>query len=78
MRPEFQGNLRVDGLVFDSDVKITTATGQLVAQGTSVGGTFTWNLRDLRGRRVNTGVYYIIASDANGKEGVAGKFVVVK
>lgn len=78
VRPEFQGNLRVDGLVFDSDVKITTATGQLVAQGTSVGGTFTWNLRDLRGRRVNTGVYYIIASDANGKEGVAGKFVVVK
>ena len=49
-----------------------------MAQGTSVGGTFTWNLRDLRGRRVNTGVYYIIASDANGKEGVAGKFVVVK
>ncbi len=78
VRPEFQGLLRVDGLVYDSDVKITTATGQLVAQGTSVGGTFTWNLRDLRGRRVNTGVYYIIASDANGKEGVAGKFVVVK
>lgn len=78
VRPDFEGNLRVDGLSFNSDVKITTVTGQLVAQGSSQGGTFTWNLLDKRGNRVSTGVYYVIAADENGKKGAVAKFVVIK
>ncbi len=78
VRPTFEGNLRVDGLSFDSDVKITTVSGQVVAQGKSVGGTFTWNLRDNRGRRVGTGVYHVVASDQDGKSGAVAKFVVIK
>lgn len=78
VRPAFEGSLRVDGLSFDSDVKITTVSGQVVAQGKSVGGTFTWNLRDNRGRRVGTGVYHVIASDQEGKNGAVAKFVVIK
>ena len=78
VRPTFEGNLRIDGLSYDSDVKITTTSGQVVAQGKSVGGTFTWNLQDNRGRRVGTGVYHVIASDQEGKNGAVAKFVVIK
>lgn len=78
VRPEFSGNLRIDGLAWNSDVKITTVSGQLVAQGTSVGGTFTWNLKDKRNNRVATGVYYVIASNESGKKGAVAKFVVIK
>lgn len=77
VRPDFRGNLRVDGLSYNSDVKITTVSGQLVAQGNSEGGTFTWDLRNLRGHRVPTGVYYVIASDEEGKKGAVAKFVVI-
>ena len=76
--PTFTGKVRIDGLTENSDVKITTVTGQVVAQGTSLGGTFTWDLRDMRGRHVSSGVYYVIAANEDGSEGVAGKFVVIK
>jgi hypothetical protein len=59
-------------------VKITTVSGQVVAQGRSVGGTFTWNLRDKSGRHVSTGVYYVVAADEAGKKGAVAKFLVVK
>lgn len=78
VHPNFEGNLRVDGLSFNSDVKITTVSGQVVAQGQSVGGTFIWNLRDSRGKRVATGIYYVIASNEEGKEAAVAKFLVVK
>jgi len=78
VRPNFEGNVRVDGLSFDCDVKITTVSGQVVAQGRSVGGTFTWNLRDKSGDHVSTGVYYVIAADETGKKGAVAKFLVVK
>ena len=78
IRPNYEGNLRVDGLSYDSDVKITTVSGQVIAQGKSVGGTFTWDLRTNQGRRVGTGIYYVVASNQEGKQGAVAKFLVVK
>ncbi|MBQ8098097.1 MAG: regulator [Bacteroidaceae bacterium] len=78
VRPTYEGQLRVDGLSFNSDVKITTTTGQVVAQGQSVGGTYTWNLLNRKGERVGTGIYYVIASDEAGNKGAVAKFLVVK
>lgn len=77
VRPEFSGNVRIEGLTFGSDVKITTVNGVVIAQGRSEGGTFTWNLRDLRGEHVNTGVYYVVVSNEGGTEGISGKIVVI-
>jgi len=76
-RPEYSGNVRIEGLTFESDVKITTVNGAVVAQGKSVGGTFTWNLCDVRGQRVNTGVYYVVVSNQNGSDGIVGKITVI-
>ena len=78
VRPEYTGRIRVTGFTSDSDVKITTVSGQVVAQGTSLGGTFTWNGRDSQGKRVATGIYYVIGSDAEGKNGIVAKILIVK
>lgn len=78
VRPEYDGKIRITGFTQDSDVKITTTSGILVTQGTSLGGTFVWDGRDSRGKRVATGIYHIIASDAEGKKGVVAKILVVK
>lgn len=74
----YNGLITVRGLSFDADVKILTISGKLVAQGRSNGGTFTWNGRDLEGRRVASGVYMIATATQDGKSGVVAKVAIVR
>ena len=76
--PDFEGNVTICGLKADSDVRIVSTDGHVVAQGTSLGGSFTWNIRDHSGRRVPTGVYFVLAIDEEGRKGIATKVTVIK
>ena len=78
VRPEYSGPITVTGMMYDSDVKIVTVAGHLVYQGTSIGGQFVWNGCDSRGRRVPSGVYMVLASNQEGKEGIVTKIVVIR
>ena len=73
----YEGLITVVGLTRDADVKILTVNGQLVAQGRSNGGTFTWDGRDGRGRRVASGVYMVATATSEGKKGVVCKIAVI-
>lgn len=77
VRPEHDGRVTVRGLTADADVKVTDAAGNAVAGGRSVGGTYIWDGRTRSGRRAASGVYYIMISTADGKEGIAAKVVVI-
>lgn len=77
VRPEHNGNIVLSGLTADADVKVTTVNGQVVASGISVGGTFVWDGRNLRGQRVASGVYYFMIATSNGKTGIVGSVVVI-
>lgn len=77
VRPEYHGRIVVSGLTDGADVKVTTASGIVVAGGVSNGGTFVWDGCNTNGRRVATGVYYIMVSTADGKKGIATKIVVI-
>ena len=74
----YNGVITVRGLSRDADVKILTIFGRLVAEGRSNGGTFTWDGRDLSGRRVATGVYMIATAKSDGSKGVVAKIAVVR
>lgn len=76
--PGFTGLITVTGLTFDADVKILTASGALVRQGRSNGGTFTWDGRDMDGREVASGVYSIATATQDGKKGAVCKLAVVR
>lgn len=74
----YDGLITVVGLSLDADVKILSASGQLVAQGRSNGGTFTWDGRDRSGKRVASGVYMVAAATSDGKKGTVCKIAVIK
>ena len=73
----YDGLITVVGLSFDADVKILSTSGQLVAQGRSNGGTFTWNGRDRCGKRVACGIYLVAAATSDGKKGTVCKIAII-
>ncbi len=75
--PEYTGLITIVGLSYNADVKITTATGYLVAEGRSTGGTFTWNGHDRDGKRVASGVYNVVTAKQDGSKGTVCKVAVI-
>ena len=78
VRPEYQGNVHITGLMFNSIVKIVSASGKLVAEGVSAGGEFSWNCCYQTGRRVASGIYYALCTDEEGNEGACAKILIIK
>ena len=75
-RPEFDGPITIQGIRFDSDVRITDVAGNLIFKTTSNGGTATWDGRTLLGENVVTGVYLIWVAPNNSKGRFVGKVVI--
>ncbi len=78
VKPDYTGPIAVRGLSRDSEVKIISSSGQLVWSGISAGGTFTWNGCNKSGRRVASGVYHVVANNAEGKNAIVTRIVVVR
>lgn len=78
VRPEYNGDVNVTGLMYNSDVKIVNAAGKLVYSGTSNGGMFTWNCCNSSGKKCVSGIYYALCTDENGKEGACAKILIIK
>jgi len=72
-------NLRIDGLVENSSVKIITLTGDVVAEFDSPGGKIaSWDGKDKRGNYVPSGVYIVVGFNKDGSKVGKGKLAVVK
>ena len=76
-RPEFDGFITIQGIKYNSDVKITDIAGNLVYKTTSNGGTAVWNGNNLNGEKVKTGVYLIWTASNEGKGRKVGKVTVI-
>ncbi|MDJ0365693.1 hypothetical protein QMK33_11065 [Hymenobacter sp. H14-R3] len=77
VRPEFAGTVGISGVVNNAQVRITDVAGHLVYSTRAAGGTVTWNLADTAGRRVRSGIYLILTSDAEGKNTCVSKVAVL-
>jgi hypothetical protein len=77
VRTDFTGQVGISGLANNAVIKITDVTGKLVYQTRANGGTLTWNLADYNGRKVQSGVYMVLSSDADGKNACISKIAVV-
>lgn len=62
VRPDYTGWITITGLMDNSLVKIVDSAGNLVYQAQSEGGSLSWDGCNLEGRRVRSGVYFIMAS----------------
>lgn len=76
--PAYNGPITIDGLTRDSEIKITTSTGQLIASGVSAGGRYVWDGLTHDGRRPASGVYQIIANTKEGKKAVVARIVMIR
>lgn len=78
VRPDFEGNIVIDGLAYQSDIKITDVSGNLVYSGRSNGGRAVWNGLTEDGQRVSTGIYLVFASKLDGSATNVGKIAFIR
>jgi hypothetical protein len=78
VRPGFLGPITIQGIRFDSDVKVTDVAGNLIYKTTSNGGTATWDGNNLEGKPVASGVYFIWTAQNEEKGKKVGKVLVVR
>ena len=93
VKEDYEGCIAVRGLVDNATVRITDVNGTLVfsaqagvsqsaecdmtAQPGVYGGQVVWNGKNFDGRKANTGVYLVYASDADGNEKVVTKILII-
>lgn len=78
VKPDYTGDITIVGLTYDADVKIVTVNGTLVAEGRSLGGSFSWDGCDLDGKRVASGVYFVQTATSTGDKGTVCKVAIVR
>ena len=74
----YTGPISIKGLVTDADVRITDVAGQLVYHTTAYGGQAVWNGIDYTGRRPQSGVYLVFATNKDGTQTYSGKIVFMQ
>lgn len=78
VRPEFNGQITVTGLMEKTQVRITDLNGNAVVSGTSLGGQFSWNGWLKSGKKAASGVYLVFCASEDGAEYQACKFMIVR
>ena len=79
VKPNYFGPVTIQGIRYDSDVKVTDIAGNLIYRTTSNGGTATWNGENVQGEKVPTGVYLIwTATNSEGRDRKVGKVMVIR
>lgn len=78
VRPDFEGQIGIEGLVENAFVKITDMAGNLVYETRANGGTAVWSGKTLAGGRVETGIYLIFSANKKGEETLVSRLAVVK
>lgn len=75
---DYFNDVTIRGLAEETVVRITDLRGNLVHETMSNGGSALWNLCNQNGRRVETGIYLIQCTTADGITRNVGKIHVVK
>ena len=78
VRPEYVGPVFISNLVDGSNVKITDVSGALVWETQAQGGQVIWDGSNLEHRKVNTGVYLVFVTNADGSQKKTGKILFVR
>ena len=78
VRPEFNGNVAVTGLMDKSNVKITDIEGNLVHEAIAEGGTILWDTKAFGKHKVASGVYMVLISSDDGLETKVKKVMIIR
>jgi len=78
VRPNYNGNIIIKGLVDGANIKITDISGNLVDENTVKGGTYEWNQTAFGKHRVASGVYIVMVTTKDGDESTVEKVMIVR
>ena len=78
VRPDYQGTVKIAGLLDKASVKITDIGGNLVYETTSQGGTIEWDTTAFGKHKVASGVYMIFISAQDGAETKVKKVMIIR
>ncbi len=78
VRPHFTGNVVIKGLANNAKVKITDVNGNLLFEGIARGGAIEWDQRNLRGKKVASGVYLALMLNESNLITATTKFAIVR
>lgn len=77
VRPDYEGEIGIKGLVPNAEVKITDITGNVIYETFSKGTTATWDGNSLNGKRAQTGVYIVFSVADDGEEKEVAKILFI-
>ncbi|WP_343705705.1 T9SS type A sorting domain-containing protein [Flavobacterium sp.] len=78
VRPNYNGTVKVAGLIDKANVKITDIEGNLVYEITSSGGTIEWDTTAFGKYKVASGVYIVFISAEDGGETKVKKVMIIR
>ncbi len=78
VRPEYEGTVKISGLLNKATVKITDIEGNLVYETTSEGGTIEWDTTAFGKHKVASGVYMVFISAQDGVETKVKKIMIIR
>jgi len=78
VRPEYEGTVKISGLLNKAIIKITDIEGNLVYETTSEGGTIEWDTTAFGKHKVASGVYMIFISAQDGVETKVKKVMIIR
>ena len=74
--PNYNGSMAVNGLVRNSEVRITDLAGNIIYKTTAPGGQVVWDLNTLNGNKARPGVYLVYVSTLDGTQKAISKVLV--
>ncbi len=78
VRPEYEGTVKITGLLDKANIKITDIEGNLVYETISQGGTIEWDTRAFGKYKVASGVYMIFIAAQDGLETKVKKVMIIR
>ncbi|NDI99545.1 T9SS type A sorting domain-containing protein [Flavobacterium sp. LaA7.5] len=78
VRPGFEGEVKISGLIDNANIKITDIEGNLVYETTSEGGTILWDTTAFGRYKVASGVYMIFIASDDGAETKVKKVMIIR
>ena len=78
VKPDFDGYVTITGLTQWSSIRILSNSGRLIHQGTSNGGSYSWNLTDMNGNYVPSGVYHAVITNQENNKSESVSITVIR
>ncbi|PIF44427.1 hypothetical protein CLU96_1396 [Chryseobacterium sp. 52] len=73
----FKGKVTIKGLAEKTNIRIADAAGNVIHSAVARGGYYEWDLNNMKGNRVASGVYFVLMTNEDGSDKATAKIAVV-